>query len=386
MLGFNQIIQPKNRLAGSSKAALPLAILLMASPLLITGCAGRSQDNASSSGVGTQPPASTADMRGSDVIATVNGDPITSGELYDALQHYIPAHVPSFPSNPDLNQPAGQSALKNLIVSAVTVQFAKTSGVPVTAEQLDQYYKDQQMVQEAKVPLPFEQVLQYQGYTADSYKQEVLAPQVAQFNVLQKAENIAPGDVQAQYNSTQAQYVIPARVHVHRIVCASKQDAQNVYSGIKSGRPMADFAAVNLAGGDGGNPTDNTDFARWLDPSILASFGKSTASLLQKAKVGDLLQPISVQGRWWVIQVVDTKPSQPLPFDQVSNLVRVNLVRSKAANSGQGVQQQIFQAVNTAAIKINPPEYQGVAMQVHMLGAAPPVQAAPPVPIPAKKK
>ncbi len=385
MLGLTQIIYPKTRLAGSSKAALP-AISLLAFSLIVAGCAGHSQERAASSGAGLQPPAATSDMRGTDVVATVNGDAITSGELYDALQHYIPAHIPSFPNNPDLNAPAGQSALKNLIVSAVTVQFAKTSGVPVTAGQLDQYYKDQAMVQEAKVPLPFDQVLQYQGYTEGSYKQEVLAPQLAQFNVLQKAENIAPGDVQAQYNSTQAQYVIPARVHVRRIVCATQQDAQNVYSGIKGGRPMADFAAVNLAAGEGGNPTDNTDFARWLDPGILASFGKSTASLLQKAKAGDLLQPVSVQGRWWVMQVVDTKPSQPLPFNQVSDLVRVNLIHSRAANSGQAVQQQIFQAVNTAVIKITPPEYQGVAMQVHMLGAAPPSQTAPPAPVPPKKK
>ena len=385
MVGLTQIIQQKNRLAGSSKAALPLAISLMAFSLLAAGCASHSP-GAASSGAGLQPPSSASDMRGSDIIATVNGDAITSGELYDALQHFIPAHVPSYPNNPDLNAPAGQSALKNLIVSAVTVQFAKTSGVPVTVDQLDQYYKDQQMVQESKVPLPFDQVLRSQGYTAGSYKQEVLAPQLAQFNVLQKAENIAPGDVQAQYNSTQAQYVIPARVHVHRIVCATKQDAQNVYSGIKGGRPMANFAAVNLAVGEGGNPDDNTDFARWLDPGILASFGKSTAAILQKSKTGDLLQPVNVQGRWWVMQVVDTKPSQPLPFNQVSDLVRVNLIRSRASNAGQAVQQQIFQAVNTAVIKITPPEYQGVAMQVHMLGAAPPPQAAPPAPAPAKRK
>lgn len=358
-----------------------MAIALAIAPLLVAGCGSHSQDAATSSGVGTQPSASTTSMRGSDVVATVNGDSITSGELYDALQHFIPAHVPSFPNNPDLNEPAGQSALKNLIVGAVTVQFAKTSGVPVTADQLNQYYNDQLMVQEAKVPMPFEQVLQYQGYTADSYKQEVLAPQVAQFNVLQKAENIAPGDLQAQYNTTQSQYVIPARVHVHRIACATKQDAENVYSGIKGGRQMADFAGVNLAGGEGGNPSDSTDFSRWLDPGLIKSLGTGAASELLKAKTGDLLEPVSVQRQWWVMQVVDTKPSQPLPFNQVSDLVRVNLIRSRAGAAGQSVQQQIFQAVNSAVIKINQPEYQSVAMQVHMLGAAGPTQPQPSAPV-----
>ncbi len=381
MLGFNSILQTKKRLTGSSKAALPVAIALAIAPLLVAGCGSHSQDAATSSGVGTQPSASTTSMRGSDVVATVNGDSITSGELYDALQHFIPAHVPSFPNNPDLNEPAGQSALKNLIVGAVTVQFAKTSGVPVTADQLNQYYNDQLMVQEAKVPMPFEQVLQYQGYTADSYKQEVLAPQVAQFNVLQKAENIAPGDLQAQYNTTQSQYVIPARVHVHRIACATKQDAENVYSGIKGGRQMADFAGVNLAGGEGGNPSDSTDFSRWLDPGLIKSLGTGAASELLKAKTGDLLEPVSVQRQWWVMQVVDTKPSQPLPFNQVSDLVRVNLIRSRAGAAGQSVQQQIFQAVNSAVIKINQPEYQSVAMQVHMLGAAGPTQPQPSAPV-----
>jgi hypothetical protein len=70
-----------------------------------------------------------------------------------------------------------------------------------------------------------------------------------------------------------------------------------------------------------------------------------------------------------------------IPFSQVADLVRINLVHQKAGEQGQGqFQGALMQYMRKASIKIAPLQYQSLAAQIHDAGMpeqSAPTQAAP---------
>jgi parvulin-like peptidyl-prolyl isomerase len=319
-------------------------------------------------------------------VAIVNGTPITNDELYDALQHYVPYDLPSFSQNPAVTWPAGRVALQNLIINTLKVQLASSEGVPVDQASLDAEFADNKMLQEAHVTMPFETILQQQGYSDQQYEQAVLAPTVADNNMLSKTVTITPPEMQASYTSNLKAYTIPTSFHLHRVACATKAQAQSVYDGIKAGSPMSAYQSFNIAAdADGGNPDDPTDESQWfyIDqlPAGIAGLSKELAG----AKLGDLLPPVQVVGQWWVIQVNQVRPRQVLAFDQVQDLVRLNLVQQKAGQQGRDeIQAALSQFMLKASIKVMPLEYKGLVAQLQGTGLpqiqAPPANAGPPQP------
>ena len=352
--------------------AAPLTVLaFVASAAMVgaPGCAksGTGQNAGSdSSGSLTQ----TSAMRGDDVIATVNNDPITAGQLFDQLQHFIPSQISGYPQNPVLGQAAGRTALQNLIVNTLAVQLARDNGVPVTPAELEDFYRDNVLLASAQQTTPFDTYLARQGYSLDQYKLEVLAPQVAQMNLLSKTTTVTPQELQDSYNAHAAVYTMPERVHLHRIATADKATAQTVYAGLESGKSMSDFAAQNIAAdGAGGNPDDNTDIAQWLNVDQPVTALGVSGSMLKTAKVGDILPPTQVQGQWWVIQVAERRHKELIPFAQVQDLVRINLVRQKAGqNAVSAFQGSLLNAMQHAEIVIKPPQYQSIAIQLRNAG------------------
>jgi len=362
--------------------AIACAALACGACILLAGC---SKQNASNSDVVDTGGGAAG---GADVVAIVNDQTVTSAEFYDTLQHYVPSQVPGFPQNPALAQPAGRIALQNLIINSLTIQLARDNNVPVTQAALDASYADNKMLQEAQVTMPFEQILEQQGYTQQQYENEVLAPNVAQVNLLSKTITVTPEELQASYKSDIGLYTIPASVHVRRIACSSKQEAQNIYNGIKAGAPLSQFAPQNIASDDaGGNPEDVTDIARWINVDQPAPGLSAVSKEMQNAKSGDTLQPMQIQGQWWVMQVVQVRPRQVIPFSQVQDLVRINLVRQKSGQQGQNqFQGALMQYMQKAAIKINLLQYQSLAAQIHDAGMpepSTPITAPPPAPSPA---
>jgi parvulin-like peptidyl-prolyl isomerase len=365
------------RLAGGRLVASVFAGLALAA-CSVAGCGthGSPSDTIESSG------SPEAAFNGGDTVATVNSDKVTSAEFYDALQHYVPSRIPGFPQNPLLAQPAGRVALQNLIVNSLTVQLARDNGVPVTQAELDASYNDTKMLQEAQITAPFESILEQQGYTRQQYESEVLAPSVARDNLLSKTVALTPQELQSGYQANLNLYTIPTSVHIHRIACASQQQARNIYNGIKSGAPMSQFAPNSIASDDaGGNPDDVTDVASWINVDQPSPGLGAVSEMLKSAKTGDVIAPVQIQGQWWVMQIVGYRPRQVIPFSQVADLVRINLVHQKAGEQGQGqFQGALMQYMRKASIKIAPLQYQSLAAQIHDAGMpeqSAPTQAAP---------
>ena len=210
----------------------------------------------------------------------------------------------------------------------------------MSQSELDAFYNDNKMPQQAQSTLPFEQSLQNQGYSADQYKQEVLSTQVAQQNLLGKAVTTSPAEIQANYSSNTMNYSLPNSVHVHRTATSTKDAATAIYQSLKSGKKMSDLASSNIAAEGAGAIYDGTDIAQWINIDNPAPVLKAAAPALQAAKAGDVVAPFQVQSQWWVVQVVDNKPKQVLPLSQVQDLVKINVVRQKAGQQGFGAFEQ----------------------------------------------
>ncbi len=306
-------------------------------------------------------------LQGSDAVATVNSEPITVSQFYSTLQHYVPASVPGFPQNPALNAPAGRVALQELIISSLTLQLAKQNGVPVTQDELNTSFNDNKMLSDSHSTMPYQQIVQREGYTLNEYKQYVLAPDVATTNLLSKMVAVTPQELQATYKANlKTSYTISAAVHVRRVVCANKAQAQTVYNSVKSGQPMSRFASLNVGAPPPPSAGDPTDFPQWVNVDHLAPSLAPLSAPLKTAKSGQLLAPILVQGQWWVLQVIEARPQQELPFNDVQDLVRLNLVRQKAGpNASAQIQNLLLQDMQRADIKINPPQYRDLGIQIH---------------------
>jgi parvulin-like peptidyl-prolyl isomerase len=362
------------RRIGRAAFAVAAFALACATGAFVAGCGSHQAADASDSGVSN------------DTIALVNGDPITSAEHYEALQHFIPARITGFPQNPILAVPAGRTALQNLIENKLTLQLAKSNGVSVQQDEVDAFYNDNKMLQEAQQTQSFEASLAAQGYTPDEYKQEVLAPQVAQLNLLAKSVTVTPEELQAAYTGNTGQYTVPAQVHIRRIVTATKQDAETVYDDLKNGQPMSSLTHFNIAAdGAGGNPDDSTDVAQWINVERPSPQLGTAGILLKTAKSGDILAPTQVQGIWWVIQVVESRRNRVLPFSDVQDLVRINVIRQKAGQTALlQFQNSLMAAMEQASIIIYPPQYQSLAADLHnaaMTAAVPPGAPAAPAPV-----
>jgi parvulin-like peptidyl-prolyl isomerase len=290
--------------------------------------------------------------------------------MQSPLSHYVPAGLPGFPNNLQLNQETGRAVLKNLIINKVELQIAKSKNVPVEQADLDRSFEDYRLLQQAQSSLPYETQLAEQGYTPDQFKHEVLAPQVAEINLLQTRVIISDEALQELYKSTESGYTLPAGVHVHRVVCATENQADNVAKGLKAGHVISDYIADNIArDGIGGNPADDTDFVNWIntdrpDPAL----GKAGAAL-KAAKQGDIVGPYQVGGAWWVFQVSEKRASQLLPFDQVKDLVRINYVRKMSGPNGNDLLKvTVLQDLHDSVVKINIPAYQNLALAMHDMG------------------
>jgi parvulin-like peptidyl-prolyl isomerase len=297
----------------------------------------------------------------SNVVATVNQDKITTSQMYDAMQHFVPLQVPN---SQLLQQPAGRTALQMLIENTLMVQLAKNQGVPVTAKEVDARYQDLEMVQDAKSTQPFDKVLELQGYTPDSFKAALVTPEVARFNIETKSLSASPSELNSFYNSNKQSFELPDRAHIERVVLADKPTAISAYTESCTRHSFGKYAEQSLAPAENGAVSPG-DMLQWVYLNKPDAGLKSVVELIKAAKPGDTLNPVQVGGAWWVVRVVEKKTAQTLDYKDVTDMVRWDFLSQQASRQGadQTLQDDLRVAAQTANISIKPAQYQDLAAQ-----------------------
>jgi peptidyl-prolyl cis-trans isomerase C len=219
--------------------------------------------------------ATTAAADTSPALATVNGTTITQ----NFFDFYIKAIAGKKPS--DLTPEQQSVALDNLIRARLVAQQADKDGVDKTADtenllELTRLNVLQQTMEERylKDKKPSEQELRAE------YENQVAA--------LPKLE-----------------------YHARHILVATEPFAQGVVQSLEKGAKFEDVAKKESMD----SSKDNGGDLGWFTPDRMV---KPFADAVTSLKPGDYThKPIQTQYGWHVIQLVDTRPLSPPPFDQV---------------------------------------------------------------------
>jgi parvulin-like peptidyl-prolyl isomerase len=312
-------------------------------------------------------------LNADDTVATVNQQSITESEFFAQLQNYSVN-----PQSPTAEMPAGRAVLQQMIIGLCFIGLAQQEGVAPTDAEVQTQYDNLKLVQDSANIKTFEQRLAENGWTPEDVKQIQIRPQLAQIKLLTKGIP-APtaAQIQAYYDQHKAdQYTKPDRAHVRGIALASQTDATSIYQQIQGGKKFDDFVGRSL-----NKSLPNGEFLQWVP--LDSSKNPALAPLIDSIKttaIGKTTAPFQFQNAWWLIQVVDKKSQETVPFDQIKALIPFTLleqsalpqatdspaVRDQKAQKFKDVQQQEQdyqkKLANSNGIKIDLPGSQYVTM------------------------
>ena len=217
----------------------------------------------------------TAAADTSPALATVNGTPITQ----NFFDFYIKAISGKKPG--DLSPEQQSQALDNLIRAQLVAQQADKDGVEKTADTED-------LLELTRLNV-LQQTME-ERYLKDKQptEQELRAEYEKQVGALPKLE-----------------------YHARHVLVATEPFAQGVVQSLEKGAKFEDVAKKESMD----SSKDNGGDLGWFTPDRM---DKSFADAVVALKPGDFThKPVQTQYGWHVIQLIDTRPLSPPPFDQV---------------------------------------------------------------------
>ena len=217
--------------------------------------------------------ASTADT--SPTLATVNGTAITQN-LFD---FYVKAAFGKTSSS--LSPDAQSQALDSLIRAELVAQQAEKDGTDKNADTVNQ--------------LALTRLNVLQQAVAEKYL---------------KDKRPSEQDLHAEYEN-QVAALPKLEYHARHILVATEPFAQQVVERLKKGDKFEDLAKKESMD----SSKDNGGDLGWFTPERMV---KQFADAVMTLKPGEYTdKPVQTQYGWHVIQLVETRPLSPPPYDQV---------------------------------------------------------------------
>jgi len=306
----------------------------MRSPLLTTAVTVATLSSAALTGpvwaAGPKPaptPAPSGTPTASTVVATVNGDPIRMADVAAAAQQ-IP------------QQMQGQIPPEKLFPLLIE-QLVNGRAVQIQA-------RKQGLDRDPKI----------------AHQMQAAADQVLQSAALQAAvfPLVTEDAIKTQYDKEYAGKPGETEVHARHILVDTQAKAQDIIKQLDAG---AKFEDLSKKFGDPKDPSSQQggDLGFFKKGDMLPEFSNVAFSLKPNEYTKT---PVHTRYGWHVIQVLETKVSQPPTYDQVHDEIKQELIRTDAkafiAQARAQVKVQLFNANGTA---VKP-------------GGAPALPAAPP--------
>ncbi len=265
-------LSPSARLRRCSAAVLALSLLSL------TACAKKPDAAA--------PQAAAAPV---DAVANVNGTAI-SREAYD---FYVKSLTRGSKDASQLTPDQRSQVLDQLVSMQLMADQAIKDGLdkdPQTAAQLQ---------------------VERMHLLADAESQKYL-----------KGKEPTAAELQTEYNTAVAS-MDKTEYHARHILVSSKELADSLTKKLKAG---ANFAALAKADSIDGSKDSGGDLG-WFQASRMV---KPFADAVKSLKKGEITpQPVQTQFGWHIIQLIDTRPLAPPPFDQVKQQVETQLMQKK---------------------------------------------------------
>jgi len=271
---------------------ISLYSLLLAGLLALAGC-----QNGQSETLGKAQPAS------GEVVATVNGQPITELELEVFLKQKRAKQGAA-----NLSREAAINELVNLKLLA---QEAEKEGLPKTPE--------------------FEATMALQRNTL--LANEVLKQRIQDMDVTDK-------ELRDEYER-QIAGMATKEYKARHILTKSKEDAEAVIAELDKGADFAELAKQKSTGPSGANGGD----LGWFRPgAMVPEFSKAVEGMKKGTYTKE---PVKTQFGWHVILLEDVRELSPPAFDEVKDKLRAIVVNKK-------LQQYLSDLHSKAKIDIKP--------------------------------
>ena len=319
-------------------------------------------------------------LNGTSAVATVNGQDITQQQFFTQLQNYIP--TPQNPQVPTTSQAAGPAVLRQLISALLVEEYAKDQGVAPTDAEVDSLYSAFKTAQETRSVKPYDQLLSEAGLTPDDIKNTTLKFQLAQIKLLTKGQPpVSDANISAYYALNKDKlFTQPDRAHIKRLVLSNPTDAQRIAGQLQKGQSFDSFTSQSL---DRQFPGGDVPVWVNLDAPGLSQFVPSPLiAQIKKAKPGDanasVVGPYAFHGVYYIVQVIEIRPKETVPLDQVKDSIRFEIMRQNASKDPSRL-QAVTQELRDyqAKAKITIPDKRYAQLQTELTTPPPPQPAAP---------
>lgn len=236
------------------------------------------------------------------VLATVNGDEITSEEVNKVLMEGTQGRFDSLPA--DKQNELRQRIIEGMIAQELVYDDAKRIGVLDSKE-----YKQEleEVVSRLKVQL-----------AAKVWEQQ-------QFEAIK----VDAKEVKAYYDANPEEFVDKEKVHARHILVKTEAEAQSVIKSLKglSGDKLRnEFIAQAKSKSTGPSAAKGGDLGYFPRGQMVPSFNDAAFSM----KEGSISSaPVQSQFGYHVIYIEDKKPAKKLGFDEVKNFIEQRLKMDK---------------------------------------------------------
>ena len=264
------------------------------------------------------------------VVARVNGQEIKKEELVNRAQEMRVQLARTQGVRVPLSSAFFQEILDGIVAHKLLLQEAKSLNISITDAEADQMiagFKRQFPSQEV-----FEKQLAANKMTEAQLRQKMRDDADSKVNKLIQTRiaasvQVSEADARAFYTQNQQRMKTSPEVHARHILIAAnpqvpadrqkaRQKAEGLLTQLKNGGDFAQLAAQNSD--DPGSKTQGGDLSWFQRGQMVPAFDKAAFAL---KKPNDLSPVVETQFGYHIIQLVERRESQAVPFEQAKNRI-----------------------------------------------------------------
>jgi len=236
------------------------------------------------------------------VLATVNGDSITSEEVNRVLLEGTQGRFDSLPA--DKQNELRQRIIEGMVAQQLVFDDAKKAGILESKEFKSEYQKLSDRMKTQLAAKVWEQQ-QFESIKVDAK------------------------EVKAYFDANADEFIDKEKIHARHILMKNSVDAEEVIKSLKglTGEKLkAEFIALAKSKSTGPSAAKGGDLGYFPRGQMVPSFNDAAFSMKEGTISGD---PVQSQFGYHVIYLEDKVPAKKMGFDEVKNFIEQRLKMDK---------------------------------------------------------